>query len=224
MNFLSHYYHELPVSDPYFVAGVIMPDILSNYSKRNGEKVRLNPSKLKAGVEAPYRSPAEGVRQHYFVDGFFHDSGFFDEMTSVIEEKVHTLDFQCFRRRLFAFSHVFLELMLDRSLLLEDRTIADNMYGLLEELDAKTVSGFFNLQEQEDHADGIARHIQVFTERRFIYHYADEERLMMILDAINSGFGNPAFTQSDRMQLTHLIHDMDGILRTEKFPKFPADS
>jgi hypothetical protein len=38
MNFISHYYHELPVADDYFIAGVVLPDILSNFSKRHGSK------------------------------------------------------------------------------------------------------------------------------------------------------------------------------------------
>ncbi|MFN3940205.1 MAG: hypothetical protein ACK4IY_06435, partial [Chitinophagales bacterium] len=69
MNFLSHYYHELPTNDAYFVAGVILPDILSNFSKRFGVKVRIHPGKIQTTEESPISQLGKGVQQHYFVDG-----------------------------------------------------------------------------------------------------------------------------------------------------------
>jgi hypothetical protein len=224
MNFLSHYYHEAPVSDPYFVAGVIMPDLLSNYSKRYGRKIRLNPAKLIDANSNAAASLSAGIRQHYFVDGFFHDSPYFEEMTGLIEVKIKALDFQCFDRRLFAFSHVFLELMMDRALLVQDIQICHDMYNLLADVHLQELETFFMDQQIQEDASAIAAHLQVFTDKRFIYHYADDTRLLMILDALNSSFGNPAFTAVDKTQLTHIIHDLETTLTNENFPKFPADS
>lgn len=224
MNFLSHYYHETPVSDPYFVAGVIMPDLLSNYSKRFGRKVRLNPAKLMDGKSEYAASLSAGIRQHYFVDAFFHDSPYFDEMTSLIEQKIKAVDFQCFERRLFAFSHVFLELMMDRAILVQDQQICHDLYDCLAQVHLPELESFFRDQQLHEDAAGLASHLDVFTGKRFLYHYADDQRLLMILDALNSSFGNPAFSAGDKYQLTHIIHDLETTLTNENFPKFPADS
>jgi len=222
MNFLSHYYHELPANDPYFIAGVIMPDILSNYSKRFGEKVRLNPSKLKKANTKFIESVSIGVQQHYIVDGFFHDSDYFDEMTDEIEQIIRKHDFNCFPRRLFAFSHVFLELMMDRVLLQNDLTLGDGLYGILEKVDEQNIKQYFEFQGLDSYASGIASHLLNFTNRKFLYHYLDDERFSSILEMINSGFGNPVFTNKDKNELKTVIYTFQEILRVKDFPIFTS--
>jgi hypothetical protein len=114
--------------------------------------------------------------------------------------------------------------MMDRSILIQDKQICHDMYDLLAEVHASELESFFREQNLHEDATGIASHLHLFTGKRFIYHYADDERLLMILDALNSSFGNPAFSVVDKAQLTHIIHDLETTLTNENFPKFPTDS
>jgi hypothetical protein len=224
MNFLSHFYHELPTNDPYLVAGVIMPDILSNYTKRYGERVRLHPAKLKESEQPELASLYKGVQQHYFVDKHFHDSAYFDESTDWIERRALELDFKCFDRRLFAFSHIFLELMMDRVILLSEPKVCDAMYQLLEQAEIGVVSDFFKWQNVTSSPDKVSEHLHTFVQRKFVYHYADDQRLIMILDSMNTGFGNPPCNENDKTHLTTLIHDTEATLLLKKFPTFHGES
>lgn len=223
MNFISHYYHELPVADDYFIAGVVLPDILSNFSKRHGSKVRLNPASFVATDDPAIQAIGEGVRQHYYVDAFFHDSEYFDAMTDMIEAVIHDYPFECFQRRLFAFSHVFLELLMDRVIMQRDITICDNMYRHLEGVDERKIEHFFSAQTATEVPESIASHFSVFVQRRFLYHYLDDARFTGILDAINTSFGNPAFSKQDKMHFVQVIARCSYEISKEKFPSFRTD-
>lgn len=223
MNFLSHYYHELPVADNYYIAGVILPDILSNYSKRNGYKVRLNPAAFLSSDDPAIHAIGEGIRQHYYVDAFFHDSEYFDEMTDMIEAVIHQYPFACFQRRLFAFSHVFLELLMDRVIMQRDIAIADSMYVQLEGVDEVKIEQFFGIQTAALNPASIAGHFSVFVQRRFLYHYLDDMRFTGILEAINNSFGNPAFTNADKTHFIKVIEHCSAEISKEKFPNFRTD-
>lgn len=220
MNFLSHFYHEQPTSDPYYVAGVIFPDILSHFSRVVGTKVRLQPSSLSPMEGEAFHALSEGVRQHYIVDGFFHDSDYFDTLTDQIEQLIRLHSFSCFERRLFAFSHIFLELMMDRVLLLQDQQLAHTMYDLLGDVDEHIVEQYCRRQTNWSEPSSIARHFNNFVDRKFLYHYLDEERFTGILDGMNRGFGNPAFSLEDRKQLMSVITAFEQVLQGMEFPIF----
>ena len=208
MNFLSHYYHESPSNDPYFVAGVILPDILSNYSHRSGEVVKLFVHKLQDPDSPEQESLQRGVKRHYEIDGYFHESRFFEENTSAISSLIKTRDFSCFEKRLYAVSHVMLEIMLDRKILIEDRAACENMYSMLEKV---------NSEEVREHFDR-------FRSLKFIYDYTFDLRLVELMNGLNKRLGNKAFSENDRELFKLTIHDIENTLFPQNFPKFPTDS
>lgn len=223
MNFLSHFYHELPTTDPYYVAGVILPDILSNYSKRIGSKVRMHPGKIIHTEDYRSSQLGKGVQQHYFVDGFFHDSDYFNELTDIIDEHIHVLKFDNIQRRQFAFSHVFLEIMMDRSLLNHDNDYAGMLYTLLHQIEVEHLSNFLSTNTRYHLPEAIALHFDRFRQQRFIYHYAETQRFTAIMDSINQGLGNPPFTIKDKRRMEVLINDIEKIVQGKSFPIFVND-
>jgi hypothetical protein len=106
MNFLSHFYHELPCDDAYFTAGLVLPDILSNYSFRSGEVVKVHVAKLPVDRSGSVASLIDGIKQHYSVDGLFHSSGFFDTNVAMIRQLILGAGISSVERRLYAFAHV----------------------------------------------------------------------------------------------------------------------
>ena len=223
MNFLSHFYHELPCSDPYFAAGVVLPDILSNYSHRTGEVVKLHENKFVEPDSEAQTSLLKGVKRHYTIDGYFHESEFFARNTEAISHHFKKRDYACFEKRLYAVSHVMLEIMLDRKILMEERSACVKMYTLLDWVDKKEVSKLVALNSPASEPDAVAEHFDGFRVRKFVYDYAEEDRLTELMNSINKRLGNKAFSMQDRELFKLTIHDIENTLFPQKFPKFPTD-
>ncbi len=223
MNFLSHFYHEIPVNDPYFTVGLILPDILSNYSFRNRETVKLHAAKIADSDDEEILSLSRGVRRHYEVDGFFHESEFFDRNVEAIKQMILPLHLPPFEHRLYAFAHVALEIILDRTILLQQPQVCDQMYALLAEAEPKMITEFISINTAASSPAGVAEHLQKFIEHKFLYDYLDDDRLLELLGRINSRLGNPMFTASDKRLIQPVIHDIEKTLLAQKFPKFRTD-
>lgn len=224
MNYLSHFYHELPVNDPYFVAGVILPDILSNYSYRNAEVVKLHVNKLIAPDSNAQAALQRGVKKHYEVDAFFHESTFFHNNTSAITKVLSGLDFACFEKRMYAISHVLLEIMLDRKILLEDKGSCDIFYALLQDVNPNEIEILMSKNSNASNPALVASHFKGFREAQFIYDYTNDMRLEQIMNSINKRLGNKPFNENDKELLKIAIHDIQNALFNQKFPIFQADS
>jgi len=224
LNFLSHYYHETPCDDPYFVAGVILPDILSNYSHRSGEVVKLFVHKLQIPDSKQQESLQNGVKRHYEIDGYFHESQFFEQNTKSISSLIKTRDFDCFEKRLYAVSHVMLEIMLDRKILTEDIGACENMYFMLEKVNSEEVTRLIKLNSAASKPEEVREHFDRFRSLKFIYDYTFDLRLVELMNSINKRLGNKAFSEKDRELFKLTIHDIENTLFPQKFPKFPTDS
>ncbi len=222
MNYLSHFYHESPITDPYFACGIILPDLLSDYSKRSGEKIKLHPAKLIEAEDPEMQNLTRGVKQHYNVDKFFHDSKYFIDSTSLINNIIRARPFSCFPKRLFAFSHVFLEIMMDRALLLMDKTICDDLYSMLNRVSEEKFMNYMEMNSVKTPMQPILDHFNLFKKVKFIYNYVNDERLVGLMNRINTGLQNPSFSRSEKMLLTDVIYDTIQFINSEKFPKFPA--
>lgn len=224
MNFLSHFYHDFPISDPYFAAGVILPDILSNYTYRTGEVVKLHPQKLVYTDIPELAALTNGVKQHYFVDGHFHESAFFEENTALITERIKQGEFDCFNKRLYAISHVMLEIVLDRVLLSQYPDICENLYDMINRVETQYVSRLVEINTAASDPNSIGTHFRVFRERRFLFDYAYDERFTGIINGINIRLGNPPMTENEQNRFKNVIHDIEKTIHSQKFPKFRTDS
>ncbi|HNF69813.1 MAG TPA: hypothetical protein PLL28_10575 [Chitinophagales bacterium] len=224
MNFLSHYYHELPCNDAYFVGGLILPDILSNYSYRAGRVVKLHPWRLTEPKTAIQQSLTSGVKRHYAVDAAFHDSDYFTIQTRWIEDNLLSKPFDCFPRRKYAIAHVMLEILLDRSLMVRFPDLTPGFYAKLEEIDEHAIAELMSNNGQEKDAVGVRAHFNEFRRAAFLYDYLNDERLNALLARINRRLGNPLLSASDKQNLTTAIYDIEKAFLGEKFPTFRTDS
>ena len=224
MNFLSHFYNEQPCSDPYVTVGIILPDILSNYSFRTGDLAKVHPRKLEQTDDPLLLRLATGIQKHYALDEAFHGSAFFRENTHFISEVLNNYAFACFPKRKYAFAHVLLEIMLDRKVLHEEIDCCDRLYALIGEIDSGKLEIFLRNNSKVHNTGAVVEHFNRFRAHRFLYDYADDVRLTGLVDIINRRLGNPAFNDIDRLQFKPVIHDIEIALFSQKFPKFPSDS
>lgn len=224
MNFLSHFYHELPCNDPYFAAGVILPDILSNHSYRTGEVIKLFPEKIEDSDLVEISSLIKGVKKHYQVDAYFHESEYFKKNTDSITAVLKKNNINSFEKRLYAISHVLLEIMLDRKILIEDRGCCDLLYSLLEEVDTDYIATLMKTNTKASDPASVAKHFAGFRAARFLYEYTSDERLADLINNLSHRLGNKHFSPTDRDQFKFAIYDIENAILKQKFPKFPVDS
>lgn len=223
MNFLSHFYHELPCDDPYFAAGLMLPDILSNYSYRAGSVVKLHPWKLAPAAASVHAALTEGVKTHYAVDEAFHPSDFFVENTHFIRGLMTDYPFECFPRRRYAIDHILLEIILDRAILNQKMDVCHQLYTLLDNVELPRVAEMLHQNGLNGHADKAAAHFGRFRQERFIYDYVNDYRLVGLIGHINQRLGNPPMTDNDKAWLKDLIYAIESSLHHQKFPKFRSD-
>ncbi|MEZ5013115.1 MAG: hypothetical protein R2794_02375 [Chitinophagales bacterium] len=220
MNFLSHFYNEQPLDDPYITAGVILPDILSNYSARSNSVVKVHPARLRDSADAREKAIADGVRRHYTADAWFHESDFFKENTLAMKTAVQQSGLPCFEHKAYAFCHVLLELLLDRKILIEEPGQCERFYTLLLQVDSEPMTAFIRAETEASSPDLVTGHFQHFARVQFIYDYMEDDRLLAILDRINRRFHNPAILGSYDQEVKNLIHKAENALHAQKFPTF----
>lgn len=186
--------------------------------------VKLFVHKLQIPDSKEQESLQKGVKRHYEIDGYFHASQFFEENTKTISSLIKTRDYSCFDKRLYAVSHVMLEIMLDRKILIEDRASCEKMYTLLDMVDSNEITKLIELNSEASKPADVREHFNRFRSLKFIYDYTFDERLVQLMSDLNKRLGNQPFDQKDRELFKLTIHDIENTLFLQKFPKFPTDS
>ena len=201
-----------------------MPDILSNYSARAGEIVKLFPAKIDDSGPEAIRSLSDGVKKHYIVDGYFHESGYFKTNTSMISDHFRSLPYSTFKKRLYAISHVFLEIMLDRAILVEQKPVCDYLYQLLDNVDMKMIERLIGKNTNAKNPVSVAGHFERFRGLKFIYDYLDDVRFASMIENLAIRMGNPSMSSADKTLFRTTIYDIQKAIISQKFPKFPSDT
>ncbi|HPP04584.1 MAG TPA: hypothetical protein PK351_07130, partial [Spirochaetota bacterium] len=142
MNFLSHYYLHRKKDNDYYNIGLTLPDVLGLHSRN----VRVTEKFLSSFSELSLELTdlINGMSSHLKLDSFFHNSLFFKENTSLVERlyKEWTGD-----NMAFYYSHILLEIMIDKFILEIEPDIADDFYKLYKRFDfIKIVNIFENLK------------------------------------------------------------------------------
>ncbi|MEL6651188.1 MAG: hypothetical protein AAFQ87_10335 [Bacteroidota bacterium] len=183
MNFLSHYYLDRDVDNPYFTVGVSTPDLVSIFNRRVRLKANNMPD-IKSGEVSPEQVAFyNGILQHFEADRIFHTSDFFKEETELISRRLTTIFGAERISRGFFVAHVFLEILLDKILIEHDRSLADTYYRHLNEVGVARSAELTQWAVQQQ----IPRYLgffERFVDRQYLYHYADWQEVIIVLRRI----------------------------------------
>ncbi len=159
-----------------------MPDLLSVADR----KVRLRARLVKPFViddEDRESQFAAGVLQHLDDDRWFHKTrGFYEvtgELTRLFREQGDGDD----RFRASFLGHIVTELLLDRVLHANHPGDLDRYYAALETVDRSLVEQAVNRMARHPTRQ-LATFLGVFQRERFLYDYADSERLLFRLNQV----------------------------------------
>ncbi|MCO5165119.1 MAG: hypothetical protein M9894_01970 [Planctomycetes bacterium] len=134
MNFLAHHHLDRSRGDPWYAAGVAVPDLWPRFRRRGRPGARLEPLRVAPGEgDAPAAARLRaGLARHEEVDRAFHGCAAFLAWRRAAAARAEPLVGRSARAGLLA--HVGVELVLDRWLLLRDPALGPGLYALLEQV------------------------------------------------------------------------------------------
>lgn len=180
MNYLAHSLECL--DDPYQVAGAAVPDWLCLSRPR----LRCRSRHARPWVDhddLTTAAIARGVVRHHADDDWFHQTAAFGDVSLELARRIRRVTGDDDGMRPSFLGHILLELLLDASIHYSEPTVLDRYYGALAEVDAATVAATVGAMAEVD-ALQLASIIDKFWELRFLYDYADDDRLTFRLNQV----------------------------------------
>ncbi len=180
MNYLAH--SLACIDDPYQVAGAAVPDWLGLTNPRLRCRSRQAEPFLD-GDDAATAAVARGVMRHHADDGWFHETTAFCELSLECARRVRHATGDVDGMRPSFLGHILVELLIDASLIAEDRAGVDAYYAALGAIDAPRVAQAISEMTGAD-ASPLASIIERFTAMRFLYDYVEDELLTYRLNQV----------------------------------------
>jgi hypothetical protein len=200
MNYLSHYYFDQQNTDPYYILGIALPDLVKNSNRR----WNVHPHKHEAKFEENpiFSSIYAGWKRHVTVDHYFHEAAYFLEKSHMITERMRTIPFENNKVKPFMIGHVGLEIMLDTLLLINHKINGISFYESLDKCDINQIIKFLELNEIENAAD-FEKFYARFCESRYLLSYQSNESIVYALNRIQYRLTRQFFTETD-VRLMHI--------------------
>jgi hypothetical protein len=180
MNYLAHSLECL--DDPYQVAGAAVPDWLCLTRPR----LRCRSRHARPWVEhddPTTASIARGVVRHHADDDWFHQTAAFGDVSLELARRIRRVTGDDDGMRPSFLGHILLELLLDSTIHASEPAVLDRYYEALAEVDAAAVAAAVGAMAEVDAAQ-LAAIIDKFCELRFLYDYADDDRLLFRLNQV----------------------------------------
>ena len=174
MNYFAHYFFDHEDENPLYNFGLLLPDLLRNYSKNSYNKRILH-----------YENSSEifrGAQQHFLRDKLFHQHIFFEEVQHNIRESVK-LTFEKYNIPRYWFGiHVIVELILDKYLINNNLIILDKFYNDVEYAIISDLNWLKIIEHSN--ADKFTNNMKRFCEFRFLNKYTEAGGTMIGLNKI----------------------------------------
>lgn len=209
MHFLSHYYAELPNNNPFFVTGLIIPDLADNFTIHYNRNILKNAVPINEHLNQIH----EGILQHYIADKQFHSSEMFNEMvqkaiacfiSNSINRSIHRVSF---------IAHIAIEMMIDRQILLHKSQYCQQFYATISEADTSIISEYFKQAGVSIAMQSFLPKFQFFRDKQYLYLFSDLNNIVLGINKIYSLVTKVEFTQSEKANLTSALYNIDDELR-----------
>ncbi|MBC7383553.1 MAG: hypothetical protein H7296_11290 [Bacteroidia bacterium] len=201
MNYLSHFYIHQKPNDPYFNAGLILPDLGRSFVKTFKE-VLINPADLNLCAIS------NGCLQHYEADKLFHGSEFFKWGTLICTEELKDLHFNNVVEKRWFIGHILFEMLLDRLLVRHQPQVLTDFYDQIQLADLNQIKEFFILSKV-NRKEKLLQYFNHFRKVQYIRSYIDTNLFVYSLSRVLIRAGLPALTFSDRAILEECVKRME---------------
>jgi hypothetical protein len=180
MNYFAH--GRRFIDQPYLLAGAAVPDWLNVVDRR----VRVRSRRAEEWVrheDGRVAQVARGIVAHHDDDRWFHGTRAFAELSWAFTAQLRDCLPADEGLRPSFLGHVLVELLLDANLGEDDPASLDRYYAALAEVDAELVERTVERIAARG-TPRLAEFIPRFVAERFLYDYADDDRLLYRLNQV----------------------------------------
>lgn len=189
MNYFAHAHPWLEQQqlDPYWLAGLAVPDWLPVAARRTKCRTKHVEPALD-DANASRQALARGVAQHHADDGAFHEARAFVELSTTFSRAIVEHCHESTDLRASFLGHILVELLLDDTLIARDPKRLNRYYELMGALDAAWVAD--EIEQFCGRSVGrLAEFIDKFVEIRFLADYAEDRLLVFRLNQVMQRVG-----------------------------------
>lgn len=180
MNYFAH--GRRFIDDPYFLAGTAVPDWL-NVADRQVRVRGKHAAVYTSDPDPRMASLARGVAQHHHDDAWFHETTAFAELSWRLTARIRDALAPDDGLRPSFLGHILVEILLDAVLIAEEPARLEAYYAAMESLDAEFVQAGVNRMAPKP-SDRLALLLPLFSQERFLFDYADDEKLCYRLNQV----------------------------------------
>lgn len=177
---------------------MVLPDLIKNADKSWNVYPEKNIHLFEENEQL--KSLMIGWKRHIKVDQLFHNSAFFFHHQHQIKLLIRDALWGSPVKPFFL-GHISLELLLDGFLLDENLIDVENFYKLINAVDEKILKQFISLNEIE-YADKFFRYFDIFKKEKYLYNYANPEKITYALRRICMRLWQNPFTEEQEKSIT----------------------
>ena len=222
MNYLAHGYRF--TEDPLFLAGTAVPDWLRVAAPR----IRVRPGRAAASIvqREDESCLCRGIMQHHADDDAFHAGIVFQQLCEDLAQRFRRMMPDPHDHRPGLLGHIIIEMLLDNELARRDPGMLPRYYQSLKSVDPVWVQAVVNSIVRRP-VDRLAEFIELFREIKFLYDYAENDRLIMRLNQVLSRARLKALDSTVFPVLNHARHLLeqgsDALMQSCEYSVTPAD-
>jgi hypothetical protein len=192
MNYFAHGLRFL--DDAHFLAGTAVPDWLSVVNRR--ARVRSKAAERFLDASNPrWAAVAAGIIQHQRDDAWFHGTRAFTQLSLEYSRTIRELFPNDDSYRPSFLGHVLVEVLLDAALIEEFPHQLDVYYQRMDAVDADVVGHAVSAMATQPVPE-LAAFIPRFSAERFLYDYAEDDKLLRRLNRVMARVGFPLLPES----------------------------
>jgi len=213
VNYLSHYYIDRHNPDPEFVLGLMMPDLIRGFDPEKKLKY-VNIKKVE--VSKDFMDVHSGVMKHHLVDAYFHNSDYFKNNCKLIEKVIKRYPIAAANRYQHFLSHILLEMLIDRYLIIDHPAIVNEFYSIIEKADNEKINEYFEFIGLSEISKPFTSFLRKFVELRFLANYTDNNLFIKALIGVYKKVG--LSLNLNHNELNNILLD----LKTELMPTYKS--
>lgn len=205
LNYFAHYFFDHEPENHYYNAGLLMPDFarVADGAKRINTRLEFS-----ADVQPRLYQLNRGSQQHYQTDARFHNSEFFKQHTTRLDELFTKHKFSRHNQRLWFVSHILFEVLLDRVLVQQHPQKLAEFYSSLQKVDIETVIDFLAHSGKEGRGR-FSNFWNGFIESQFIQHYTNDESFLYSMNRILQRASQPEMDNAQGEAMLGIVHEME---------------
>lgn len=204
MNLLSHYYLDAQAPSAYFKLGTLLPDLVPGFNQKLRRSVfGFTPT------QKEYIDLLEGIKKHYAVDRAFHQSDEFAFYCNLVCAELTADRFPSFRHRKYFFAHIFIEKLIDRTLVKHSPQVCVKMQQDLEAVEAGVLTSYFSRIGKPAIQQEFFNNFNRLLSGTFLHVYADNEMFVKALCRVYQRINPVHAGNTETEQLAALVENFE---------------